>query len=67
MDTHQLLERIAHLEFVNDQISMELQETDKLLRMIGFSEGLHSVKKAALEIYNFEQNMQGGGGLEPHS
>jgi hypothetical protein len=55
MDIRSLNERISHLEFINDQISAELQSTDKLLRSIGFSEGLKSVKVAAQEIFDQEK------------
>lgn len=54
MHMKKLLEKIAHLEFVNDQISAELQYVDKLLRSIGFSDGLRTVKSAAKELYEEE-------------
>lgn len=57
MQMKDLLERVAHLEFINDQIAAELREVDELLRAIGFSEGLKSVKAAAKEIYRQEQHM----------
>jgi len=50
-----LLEKIAQLEFMNDQIATELQYVDRLLRSIGFIEGLKTVKKAAKELYDEEQ------------
>jgi hypothetical protein len=55
MHMNKLLEKIARLEFVNDQIVAELQHTDKLLRSIGFAEGLKGVKSAAKEILEQEQ------------
>lgn len=55
MHMKQLLEKIAHLEFMNDQISAELQYVDRLLRSIGFAEGLKTVKTAAKELYDEEQ------------
>jgi hypothetical protein len=55
MDNDELQDKIAHLEFVNDQVVAELQTTDELLRSIGFSEGLKSVKVAAQEIYEQEK------------
>ncbi len=54
MHMKKLLEKIAHLEFVNDQITTELQYVDTLLRSIGFSEGLKTVKTAAKELYEEE-------------
>ena len=51
MHMKKLLEKIAQLEFMNDQIATELQYVDRLLRSIGFSEGLKTVKTAAKELY----------------
>lgn len=65
MQEKQLVDRIAHLEFVNDQIAAELLELDKLLRAIGFSEGVKSVKSAAKEIFQQQSNRpQEGDGEE---
>ncbi|MCB1134776.1 MAG: hypothetical protein KDK78_00795 [Chlamydiia bacterium] len=47
--------RIAYLEFVNDQLLTELKYVDQLLRSIGFPEGLETVKKAAREIQEMEE------------
>ncbi len=55
MHMDKLLQKVARLEFVNDQIVAELQQTDKLLRAIGFAEGLKGVKCAAREILEQEQ------------
>lgn len=49
-----LLERIAQLEFQVDQLSAELEYVDELLRSVGFTEGLTSVKAAAKELAEFE-------------
>ena len=51
-----MLERIAQLEFQNDQLSAELEYIDKLLRSVGFSDGLVSVKAAAQELSEYEKN-----------
>lgn len=45
-----MFEKLAYLEFVNDQLSTELHYVDKLLRTVGFSDGLTTVKQAALEL-----------------
>jgi len=45
-----LLQKIAYLEFVNDQLSTELSYVDRLLRAVGFTEGLTTVKQAAQEL-----------------
>ena len=55
MHMKKLLEKIAQLEFMNDQISTELQYVDRLLRSIGFADGLRTVKKAAKELYEEEK------------
>ena len=49
-----LLERIAQLEFLNDQLTAELHYVDRLLRSVGFSDGLNSVKSAAQELFDYE-------------
>jgi len=53
-ETEKLLERIAQLEFLNDQLTAELHYVDRLLRSVGFSEGLKSVKAAAQELFDYE-------------
>jgi len=55
MHMEKLLEKIARLEFINDQVVAELQNTDKLLRAIGFADGLKGVKSAAREILDQEK------------
>lgn len=50
MTKTQLLKRIAYLESVNDQLSTEVAYVDHLMRLIGFSEGLVTVKATAKEI-----------------
>lgn len=46
----QLEKKIAYLEFVNDQLLSEIQYVDHLLRLIGFPEGLETIKSAAKEV-----------------
>jgi hypothetical protein len=53
-DKQKLLTRIAQLEFQNDQLGAEISYDDQLLRAVGFTEGLASVKAAALELSNTE-------------
>lgn len=50
MTKMQLLRRIAVLESLNDQLSTEVQYVDQLMRMLGFSDGLVTVKSTAQEI-----------------
>jgi hypothetical protein len=54
-EKQKLLARIAQLEFQNDQLGAELSYDDQLLRAVGFTEGLASVKAAALELSHTEQ------------
>jgi hypothetical protein len=46
----QLFKRVAYLEFVEDQLRTELSYLDKLLRAVGFPQGLISVKEVAKEM-----------------
>ena len=50
-----LLRKIAALESMNDQLMTELAYLDRLMRQIGFSEGLKSIKDTALEIMDDTQ------------
>jgi hypothetical protein len=54
MDMHQLQQKVAYLEFVNDQLACELEYVDKLLQTIGFPEGLETIKSAAQEVIEEE-------------
>lgn len=44
------MHKIAVLESVNDQLSTEVAYVDQLMKMIGFSEGIQTVKATAQEI-----------------
>lgn len=50
MTKAQLLKKIAQLESINDQLITEVSYVDHLMRMIGFSDGLATVKATAKEI-----------------
>ncbi len=50
MTKAQLLKKIAVLESINDQLTTEVEYVDRLMRMLGFSEGLLTVKSTAQEI-----------------
>lgn len=56
MTKEQLLKKIAILESVNDQLSTEVSYVDHLMRLVGFSNGLETVKVTAQEIV--EQGLQ---------
>ena len=45
-----LQKKIAGLEFINDQLDMELQEIDRLLKATGFPDGIASAKEIAQEL-----------------
>ncbi|MCE5317582.1 MAG: hypothetical protein LLG04_09535 [Parachlamydia sp.] len=50
MTKQELLKKIAELEFTNDQIQSELAYIDQLMRTVGFTDGLESLKATALEL-----------------
>lgn len=50
MDKNLLENKLAELEFFNDQLVTELGYVDNLLRSVGFSHGLESVKGVACEL-----------------
>lgn len=56
--TNALEKRIAYLEFVNDQLTCEIQYVDRLLRLIGFPDGLETIKSAAQEVIEEEDLLE---------
>jgi len=50
MTKAQLLKKIALLESVNDQLSTEVSYVDQLMKLVGFSHGLQTIKATAEEI-----------------
>lgn len=50
MNKAQLLRKIARLETINDHLNSEVKYVDRLMRLIGFSEGLATVKETAREM-----------------
>lgn len=50
MKERNLIQRIAKLETINDQLAAEIQYLEKLTRALGFAEGLKTLKAAALEM-----------------
>ena len=50
MTKAQLEKRVAYLESINDQLTTEVCYCDELMRLLGFSEGLATVKATAREI-----------------
>ncbi len=50
-----LLKRIAKLESINDQLAAEIHYLEKITRALGFAEGLKTLKAAALEMLNEDE------------
>ncbi len=50
-----LLKKVAYLESLNDHLLTELGYVDHLMRLVGFSGGLETVKLTARELYEAEQ------------
>ena len=57
MTKAQLLKKIAHLEFVNDQLDAEVLYVDHLMRLVGFAHGLETIKQTACEIIKQEHKI----------
>ena len=51
----ELKRRISELESINDQLSAELRYLDGLLKEVGFEDGLITLKYAAIELLEEEQ------------
>ena len=54
----QLEKKLAHLEFVHDQLDSEIHYLNELLKSVGFPRGLASAKAVALELLEEEQERQ---------
>jgi hypothetical protein len=50
MKNPDLLKKLAELESLNDQLQAELRELDRMMKEIGFAEGISTLKQAAAEI-----------------
>jgi hypothetical protein len=55
-----LKQKVAFLEFANDQLMSEIHYVDDLLRLIGFPEGLSTVKLAAKEVLEKDEEAMKG-------
>lgn len=55
----QLLRKIAILESLNDQLSTEVTYIDRLMRLLGFANGLETVKLSAGELIGDMQENEG--------
>lgn len=52
----ELIKKIARLESINDQLVAEIRFLDTITKKLGFSEGLKTLKSAAIELLEIEQN-----------
>ncbi len=55
MEKEQMQKRISELETLNDQLVAELNYLDRLLKEVGFENGLLTLKMAAQELLDEEQ------------
>lgn len=56
MEKEQLLKKISELESMNDQLGAEIRYLDQLLRKVGFAQGLKTLKFAANELLQENQD-----------
>lgn len=52
----ELIKRVSELETINDQLLTEITSLDELLRRVGFEDGLKTLRCAARELMEEEQN-----------
>jgi len=52
----ELIKKIARLESINDQLVAEIRFLDTITKKLGFSEGLKTLKSAAIELLEMEEN-----------
>lgn len=55
MTKKDLIKKVAQLETLNDHLLTELGYVDHLMRLVGFSGGLETVKVTAQELYETEK------------
>jgi hypothetical protein len=58
MEKEKMLRRISELETINDQLLTELNYLDQLLKQIGFEQGLITLKAAAQELIEEENQRE---------
>ncbi len=61
MDKEALLKKISELESINDQLVAEIRYLDRLLKQVGFAEGLKTLKFAANELIEENKNKEAEG------
>ena len=57
MTKKELIRKAAYLESINDQLMTEIHYVDHLMRMVGFTGGLETVKATAKELYESENEL----------
>jgi hypothetical protein len=67
MTKTQLEKRVAYLESINDQLSTEVCYCDELMRLLGFSGGLATVKATAREIIDNGIDMDAVHDIDPEA
>jgi len=50
MTRGQLKKKIARLESINDHLETEMEQVDSLMRLVGFANGIQTVKVVAQEL-----------------
>ncbi len=63
MMEQKLMQRLAQLEFMNDQLLAEVEEVDRLLQATGFPRGIASAKEVAEEMLEEKTLDQDKGGV----
>ena len=61
MKNKTLMKKIAKLESINDQLAAEIRYLDELARALGFAKGLTTLKSAALEMLEMDQEEKNNG------
>jgi hypothetical protein len=56
MNRQDLLKKISELESINDQLLAEIRFLDQLMKSVGFEEGLKTLKLAAQELIEEDNN-----------
>ncbi len=60
MKKQDLIDKVARLESINDQLVSELQNLEALLKKIGFAEGIRTLKAAAQELLEEQSDFEEG-------
>lgn len=50
MNNEELIQKMAQLESMNDHLATEIQQADHLMRLVGFVDGLETIKATAIAL-----------------